>query len=147
MRLPRAHKFQVSQGVEWPVCMRSSHPRKYSLTRNEKFPSRCGRRNPTQEGTLSTASHQCRVRLQRLRNSGNHAPEFPGSSGSGPWALRPKRLQWLTNIRSGFKIAASLAGLWLFVFPQNSASGQGTRGAFPSFLLSLLIFDGRFALR
>jgi hypothetical protein len=30
----------------------------------------------------------------------------PGSSGGGPWTLRPKRLQWLTNITTGFKIAA-----------------------------------------
>ncbi len=34
----------------------------------------------------------------------------PGSSGSGPWVLRPKRLQWLTNISSGFKIAAPASG-------------------------------------
>ena len=35
-----------------------------------------------------------------------HAIIFTGSSGSGPWALRPKRLQWLANITAGFKIAA-----------------------------------------
>ena len=32
--------------------------------------------------------------------------QVPGSFGGGPWALRPKRLQWLTNITAGFKIAA-----------------------------------------
>ena len=32
--------------------------------------------------------------------------QVPGSFGGGPWALRPKRLQWLTNITTGFKIAA-----------------------------------------
>ena len=35
-----------------------------------------------------------------------HTIIFTGSSAGGPWALRPKRLQWLTNISSGFKIAA-----------------------------------------
>ena len=43
---------------------------------------------------------------QRLRAWGNHAPHASGSSVGGPWALGPKRLQWLTNITAGFEIAA-----------------------------------------
>jgi hypothetical protein len=43
--------------------------------------------------------------MQRLR-AGAFAAFDLGSSVSGPWALRPKRLQWLTNITAGFKIAA-----------------------------------------
>ncbi len=44
------------------------------------------------------------------------APFALGSFGGGPWALRLKRLQWLTNITDGFKIAAlSLRGFKLFL--------------------------------
>jgi hypothetical protein len=58
------------------------------------------------EGTMCTAFSYCRFQKQRLRVLGVYAPIILGSFGSGPWALRPKRLQWLTNIRAGFKIAA-----------------------------------------
>jgi len=37
----------------------------------------------------------------------------PGSSGGGPWTLRPKRLQWLNHtITTGFKIAAVRKWVW-----------------------------------
>jgi hypothetical protein len=37
----------------------------------------------------------------------------PGSFGGGPWALRPKRLQWLNHtITTGFKIAAFRKWVW-----------------------------------
>ena len=55
---------------------------------------------------MSTASRNCRFQKQRLRVLGFNAPHILGSSGSGPWAIGPKRLQWLSNIRAGFKIAA-----------------------------------------
>ena len=55
---------------------------------------------------MCTAFSYCRVHQQRLRGFGTYAPKSSGSSGVGPWALRPKRLQWLTNISTGFKIAA-----------------------------------------
>ena len=58
------------------------------------------------EGTMCTAFSYCRFQKQRLRVLGGYAPTILGSFGSGPWAIRPKRLQWLTNIRAGFKIAA-----------------------------------------
>ena len=54
---------------------------------------------------MCTAFPHRRFSVQRLLEM-VHAIIFTGSSGSGPWALRPKRLQWLTNISSGFKIAA-----------------------------------------
>ena len=58
------------------------------------------------EGTMCTAFSYCRFHQQRLRGFGTYAPKSSGSFGFGPWALRPKRLQWLTNIGTGFKIAA-----------------------------------------
>jgi hypothetical protein len=58
------------------------------------------------EGTMCTAFSYCRSQKQRLRGFGINAPRPSGSFGSGPWAIRPKRLQWLSNIRAGFKIAA-----------------------------------------
>ncbi len=58
------------------------------------------------EGTVSTASRNCRFHQQRLQGWGNNAPQPSESFGAGPWALRPKRLQWLTNISAEFKIAA-----------------------------------------
>ena len=58
-----------------------------------------------------------------------------GSFGGGPWALRPKRLQWLNHtITTGFKIAAFPAGLRPNFFFQNSDPGQSLAGAFPSIL-------------
>ena len=54
---------------------------------------------------MSRANQHFRTNMQRLR-AGGIAPTDLGSSVSGPWALRPKRLQWLSNIRAGFKIAA-----------------------------------------
>ena len=58
------------------------------------------------EGTVSTASRNCRFHQQRLQGRGNNAPRSSESFGAGPWALRPKRLQWLANIIAEFKIAA-----------------------------------------
>ena len=55
---------------------------------------------------MCTAFSYCRIHQQRLRGFGTYAPKSSGSSGFGPWALRPKRLQWLTNIGTGFKTAA-----------------------------------------
>jgi hypothetical protein len=49
------------------------------------------------EGTVSTASRNCRNRLQRLQERGTNAPRSVGSLGLDPWALRPMRLQWQNN--------------------------------------------------
>jgi len=46
---------------------------------------------------MSTASHHRRVRLQLLHFIRLHAPGKSGRSVAGPWALRPKRLRWLTT--------------------------------------------------
>ena len=60
---------------------------------------------------MCTAFSYCRVHLQRLRAAGSYAPSASGSSGVGPWTLRPKRLQWLNHtITTGFKIAAFREG-------------------------------------
>jgi hypothetical protein len=55
---------------------------------------------------MCTAFSYCRDHQQRLRAGAGYAAAASGGFGSGPWVLRPKRLQWLTNIRAGFKIAA-----------------------------------------
>ncbi len=47
---------------------------------------------------MSTASLTCRVRLQRLQDFRFNAPGFSGGLMVGPWALRPKRLQWPANM-------------------------------------------------
>ncbi len=57
------------------------------------------------------------------------APFALGSFGGGPWALRPQRLQWLTNITAEFKIAAlCLRGLQPFllksIFPRQEAMNR-----------------------
>ena len=57
------------------------------------------------------------------------APFALGSFGGGPWALRPKRLQWLYNITDGFEIAApSHCGLQPFflksIFPRQEAMSR-----------------------
>ena len=70
------------------------------------YRSICRCNGPGKEGTMCTAFSYCRVHQQRLRAAGSYAPSASGSSGVGPWTLRPKRLQWLTNINIGFKIAA-----------------------------------------
>jgi hypothetical protein len=50
----------------------------------------------------------------------------PGSFGGGPWALRPKRLQWLNHtITTGFKIAA---------FRKRGSQNFRARRAFASIL-------------
>ena len=46
---------------------------------------------------MSTASRNCRNRLQRLQERGKTAPRSVGSRGLDPWALRPMRLQWQNN--------------------------------------------------
>jgi hypothetical protein len=50
------------------------------------------------EGTVSTASRNCRNRLQRLQERGKIAPRSVGSRRKDPWALRPMRLQWQNNL-------------------------------------------------
>ena len=50
-----------------------------------------------QEGTVSTASRNCRFHVQRLRGWGNYAPQSSGSQGQDPWILRSTRLRWLNN--------------------------------------------------
>ena len=46
---------------------------------------------------MSTASRNCRNRVQRLQERGKIAPRSVGSRGLDPWALRPMRLQWQNN--------------------------------------------------
>jgi hypothetical protein len=58
---------------------------------------------------VSTASRNCRIHQQRLQAARFNARAVSESFGGGPWVLRPKRLQWLTNITDGFKIAAFLS--------------------------------------
>jgi len=66
----------------------------------------------SQEGTMSTEF------LYREKDGGACGLEIYslhvlGSSGGGPWALRPKRLQWLNHtITTGFKIAAFPKWFW-----------------------------------
>jgi len=55
---------------------------------------------------MCTAFSYCRDHQQRLQAEGSYAPNASGGSGSGPQALRPARLQWLSNISSGSQIAA-----------------------------------------
>ena len=49
------------------------------------------------EGTVSTASRNCRNHVQRLRAGGGNAPQASGSRGLEPWILRSMRLQWHNN--------------------------------------------------
>ena len=83
---------------------------------------------------MCTAFPYGRSRGRRLQAGGPYAPSESGSFAGGPWALRPKRLQWLTNITSGFKIAAFSSGPRPSFFFQNSDPGQGLAGTFPSIL-------------
>ena len=83
---------------------------------------------------MSTASRNCRNHQQRLRVLGFNAPHILGSFGSGPWAPRPKRLQWLSNIRSEFKIAAlcsSVSSLKANTLPIISICGLEIGGGHP----------------
>ena len=50
------------------------------------------------EGTVSTASRNCRNHVQRLRGWGNYAPQSSGSFNLDPWILRSMRLRWLNNL-------------------------------------------------
>ena len=69
---------------------------------------------------------------------GSNVPLILGSFVGGPWALRPKRLQWLINITAGFKIAA---------FPRlEKAKAFSASRALPQFFLNLRILIGRKAL-
>ncbi len=77
---------------------------------------------------MSTASRNCRIHQQRLQAARFNARAVSESFGSGPWVLRPKRLQWLTNITVEFKIAAlCIRGLRPFflksIFPRQKAMG------------------------
>ena len=78
---------------------------------------------------MCTAFSYCRVCQQRLRGFGTYAPNLPGSSGVGPWALRPKRLQWLTNITTGFKIAALCQAHMHLSEKSNNFSGACDRAS------------------
>ena len=57
---------------------------------------------------MSTASRNCWFHLRRLQAVRNYARAVSESFAGGPWALGPKRLQWLSNITVEFKIAALL---------------------------------------
>ncbi len=97
---------------------------------------------------MSTASRNCWFHQQRLQAVRINARAVSESFGSGPWALRPKRLQWLKrfdfpmkgqnrlNITVEFKIAALLhRGFEPFflksIFPRLEAMGGHSP---PSFL-------------
>ena len=61
-----------------------------------------------------------------------------GSSGGGPWALRPKRLQWLNHtITTGFKIAAFPTGLRPNFFSRILIRAKVWREHSPPFSLCL----------
>ena len=60
------------------------------------------------EGTVSTASRNCRNHGQRLQDWGTNAPQSSGSFGVVPRALRPERLQWLNNLSGKQKNAPVL---------------------------------------
>jgi hypothetical protein len=49
------------------------------------------------EGTVSTASRNCRFHGQRLQERGKIAPRSVGSRREDPGTLRPMRLKWLNN--------------------------------------------------
>ena len=68
---------------------------------------------------MCTAFPYGRFRERRLQGL-DYASRTSGSFSGGPWALRPKRLQWLTNITTGFKIAAFRKWVWqmLVLAPQ-----------------------------
>ena len=80
---------------------------------------------------MCTAFPYGRFRERRLQGL-DYASRTSGSFGGGPWTLRPKRLQWLTNITTGFEIAAFSSGLWPSFLFQNSDPGQSLAGTFPS---------------
>ena len=50
------------------------------------------------EGTVSTASRNCRNHVQRLRERGKTAPRSIGSRREDPGALWSPRLQWQNNL-------------------------------------------------
>ncbi len=50
------------------------------------------------EGTVSTASRNCRNRVQRLQERGKIAPRSVGSRREDPGTLRSPRLQWQNNL-------------------------------------------------
>ena len=85
---------------------------------------------------MCTAFSYCRVHQQRLRGFGTYAPNLPGSSGVGPWTIRPKRLQWLNHtITTGFKIAAFQEG-------QPSGWSCSVSKLFPSIVTPAPAFAG-----
>ena len=49
------------------------------------------------EGTVSTASRNCRNHVQRLRGWGNYAPQSSGRQGEDPGVLRPLCPTWQSN--------------------------------------------------
>ena len=85
---------------------------------------------------MCTAFPFGRSRERRLQGL-DYASNTSGSFGGGPQALRLERLQWLTNITTGFKIAAFLTQVWVQSLFQNSVSGPGLAGTFPSIVLSI----------
>ena len=75
---------------------------------------------------MSTASRNCRIHQQRLQAARFNARAVSESFGGGPWVLRPKRLQWLTNITAEFKIAAfrsQVSSLLALITPSLSICG------------------------
>jgi hypothetical protein len=72
---------------------------------------------------------------------GSYVPPASGSFVGGPWTLRSKCLQWLTNITAGFKIAAfrlkapSLKAIYYFTISICRLEANG--GQSPPFLFPL----------
>jgi hypothetical protein len=110
--------------------------RKYSLTYDYLFSIRSA--SFSKEGTMMITEFHQREKESSACGVKSNSLHSPGSSGSGPWALRPKRLQWLINISTGFKIAAPASGLPPSFLFQNSAEVEGREQAFPS----IFIFEG-----
>ena len=88
---------------------------------------------------MCTASHIARFGQQRLRGGAVYAPPSPGSFGQNPWALGPKRLQWLAQAKSlaPAQIAAFPAVLRPIAttFPLTAARAEAMAGALPPFSL------------
>jgi len=112
------------------------------------------------EGSVSTASRNCRIHLQRLRAKGHNGSFPPGNKGPAPRTLRSVRLEWLNHLsgkptggaphkgdtrapcdlglykcRSSAKIAASLNQVSSLNHAPNTAKTllEAMAGASPSF--------------
>ena len=101
---------------------------------------------------MCTASRIDRRNRQRLRGEDQVAPPSPGSFGQDPWALGPKRLQWLgmafTAIAKNLapaQIAASLPVASAHHTTTNfstAARAEAMAGASPPFSLLRHCRDG-----